>query len=142
VHFDECLDRKKVLKIVPYLPALYAELDKLAPRLKGKWPKNVRCMDSKGIVEGRAKGAGHGYTYVNGPEIWLNRHMTWQGYWLVLAHENLHHAFPDATESEINCLHVPRLYERVFGKKLTPAEGRRHGLGAPESGMGDRSYCR
>ena len=145
VHFAPCLDSEKVLKIAQYLPATYAELDRRAKWMRGKWPKRVTCMSNAEIVDGRARGAGHGFTYTSGSNsgtIWLNPDMTWQGYWLVLVHENCHHAWPDATEGEINCRHVPSIYEAVFGKRLTPAMGRAHGLGAPVPGVGDRSYCR
>lgn len=101
------------------------------------------CMSDNDIAEGRSRGAGHGYTYTGRGkmQVWLNRHMTWQGYFLVLCHEFLHHGYPDATEAEINCVHLPRIYERVFGERLDPEWARRHGIGAPMP-FGDRSYCR
>lgn len=145
LHFDECFDQDKILWVAQYLPATYAVLDELAPWRKGKWPGRVRCMSTSSIVDGRARGAGHGFTYTEGRgsgEIWMNPHMSELGHWLVLVHENCHHGWPDATEGEINCVLVPEVYRRVFGKKLTPETGRRHGLGAPAAGVGDRSYCR
>lgn len=142
VHFAPCLDREKVLKIADYLPATYAALDKLAPWMRGKWPSKVRCMTDKEVVDGRSRGAGHGYTIVNGRGvIWLNRHMTWQGYLLVLIHECIHHGWPDMTEQELNCSMLPQVWKMVTGKKLDPEWARGHGIGAPAP-FGDRSYCR
>lgn len=140
--FDDCFDRRKLRKVLPLLPAAYAELDALAPWREGKWPTRVHCMSDEEIAEGRSRGAGHGATLVPGNDVWINPHMHWQSIWLVLVHENLHHAFPDATEEEINCLHVPRIYERVFGRKRSADWFRKMGLGSPVPGVGDRSYCR
>jgi hypothetical protein len=99
-------------------------------------------MTHQQIREGRSRGAGHGYTFIRGNKIWMNAHMSKEGYWLVYTHENLHHAFPDSSESELNCVHLPWMYREVFGKTLTPAFARRHGVGAPQQGIGDRSFCR
>lgn len=145
LHFDDCFDERKLRKLAENLPATYAALNKLAPWRRGRWPSRVRCMSHESIVEGRSRGAGHGYTHVSGRgsnEIRMNPHMSPEGHWLVFVHENLHHGFPDATESEINCVLVPEVYERVFGKRLDPAWARKHGIGAPVAGVGDRSYCR
>jgi len=143
LHFSPCFPQDKVLEVASRLPATYATLNELAPWRKGKWPTEVKCMSHSDIINGRKKGAGHGFTMLdNDSTIYLNAHMTPTGIWLVTVHEFLHHGFPDAGESEINCVHVPWVYRRVFGKKLTPEEGRRHGLGSPVPGVGDRSYCR
>ena len=145
LHFDPCFDEKKILWVAQYLPATYAVLDELAPWRKGKWPAKIKCMSEREISDGRRRGAGHGHTYTSGSDsntIWMNRYMSKEGHWLVLVHENCHHAWPDMTEAEINCSRVPEIYRRVFGKKLTPEYGRKHGLGAPVAGVGDRSFCR
>lgn len=142
LQFDPCFDRDKIVRLSAVLPKTYAELDRLAPWRKGKWPTKIHCMTDSKILDGRRRGAGHGYTYPGRNGIWMNHHMTLVGHWLVLVHENGHHAWPDATEQELNCVIVPRVYKRVFGKVLTPEYGRRHGLGSPVPGVGDRSYCR
>lgn len=72
----------------------------------------------------------------------MNGHMTPQGHLLVLIHENCHVAWPDASESEINCVLLPDIWRAVTGKRLDPAWARRHGVGGPVEGVGDRSYCR
>lgn len=142
LEFDPCFDQKKIIKISAHLPQTYAELNRLAPFRNGRWPTKIHCMSDSKVIEGRMRGAGHGYTYPGKNGIWMNHNMTTTGYWLVLVHESLHHAWPDATEKELNCRYVPRIYEAVFGKVLTPEFGRRHGLGSPLPGMGDRSFCR
>lgn len=142
LHFDDCFDPVKIEKLSRLLPRTYAALDELAPWMKGKWPTRVHCMSDGDIVKGRKKGAGHGYTFHDGNEVWINPHMTQEGHWLVLVHEFLHHGFPDATEPEINCTLVPHVYKQVFGKKLDPAWARQHGIGSPVEGVGDRSFCR
>jgi hypothetical protein len=139
--FDSCLDENKLIELIVLLPRTYEELDKYAPWLNGRWPTRVHCMTNARIIEGRKRGAGHGYTYNNGPQsnsIWLNPHMTAEGYWLVFVHENLHHAFPDATELEINNVHVPNIYRQVFRRPMNKAWAKRHGLGPPMCGIGDR----
>lgn len=140
--FDPCFPKDKVVKLSATLPKTYHELDKMCPWRKGKWPTRVRCMNDGKISSMRKHGAGHGYTYPRGREIWMNPYMTQTGYWLVFVHENLHHGYPDATEAEINCVHLPRVFKAVFGKTLDPDYARRHGVGSPVPGVGDRSYCR
>lgn len=142
VVFDRCFHDEKVRWLSRYLPDTFDAMNALAPWRKGKWPTRVKCMSHERIREGRSHGAGHGYTFIRGNTIWMNAHMTPQGYWLVYVHENLHHAFPDATESELNCVHLPQIYRYVFGRTLTPAYARKHGVGSPVPGVGDRSYCR
>ncbi len=146
LEFDPCFDQKKIIRLSSVLPQTYAELNKMAPWRKGKWPTKVHCMTDSKIVEGRKRGAGHGFTFVGGGRsnnsVWMNCYMSVVGHWLVLTHESLHHSHPDASEQELNCILVPHIYKQVFGKKLTPEYGRRHGLGSPVPGVGDRSYCR
>lgn len=140
-----CFDRDKLNELVVLLPRTYEELNALAPWLNGRWPTRVRCMTGREIFKARKRGAGHGYTYTQGADkntIWLNPYMTAVGYWLVFVHENLHHAFPDATEAEINCVHLPNLYKKVFKERLDPDWARSQGIGSPVPGVGDRSYCR
>lgn len=142
VSFDPCFDQKKLVYLASTLPRTYAVLDKMVSK-PVKWPTRVQCMSDSAIMKGRRRGAGHGYTYQGGKTIWLNHHMTKEGYWLVFVHENLHHAFPDATESELNCLHLPAVYERVFRRRWPGHDwARQHGVGSPQPGTGDRSYCR
>lgn len=143
--FDQCLDQEKVRWLISTLPKTYRVLNEKAPWMKGRWPRHVKCMSSERIVEGRARGAGHGYTFSRGRHadtIWLNPHMTRSGYWLVFVHENLHHAYPDATEPELNCEHLPDIFERVFNKRYDHEWARQHGVGSPVPGVGDRSFCR
>lgn len=144
LKFDPCFPQQKIVKLAATLPKTYHELNKMCPWRKGKWPTKIHCMSDSDIARMRRKGAGHGYTYVRpgANEIWLNCYMTQTGYWLVFTHENLHHGWPDATEPEINCVHLPRIYKAVFGKVLTPEYARRHGVGSPMPGVGDRSFCR
>ncbi len=142
IHFDECFPRSKVVELSATLPKTYHELNRMCPWRKGKWPTKVHCMTDGKISSMRRHGAGHGYTYPRGHEIWMNHYMSGPGFWLVFVHENLHHGYPDATEAEINCVHLPKIYKAVFGKTLTPEYARRHGVGAPAAGVGDRSYCR
>lgn len=149
LHFDGCFHSaanvRKLRRVAKYLPQTYLVLDELAPWRNGKWPTRVRCMSKQRIVEGRSKGAGHGFTYVEGQhggkEIFLNPFMTWEGYLIVLIHENMHHAFPDASESEINNVLVPEVVTQVLGPKDSEWY-RRHGLGPPQPGIGDRGYVR
>lgn len=146
LRFDPCLDRAKLARVEPYLARTYAVLNQMAPWRRGKWPTRIRCLPDSRIVEGRKRGAGHGMTYTCSHgrcnDIWISRYMTWQGYWLVLVHENLHHAYPDATEQEINCVLVPHVFRKVTGQRWSHAWGRKHGIGSPAPGVGDRSYCR
>lgn len=144
LQFDSCFDRQKVIKASAFLPAAYGVLNELAPWAKNRWPKHVHCMSHSQIVDGRSRGAGHGFVYPKHPRdgIFMNAHMTWQGYLLVLIHENCHVAWPDMTEEEINCRMLPEIWKRVTGKKLEPGWARKHGVGSPEPGVGDRSYCR
>ena len=144
LHFDSCFPREKVIKISPYLPLVYGELNRLAKWRKGKWPTRVHCMSHSEVINGRSKGAGHGYVRPARPSdgIFMNAHMTPQGYLLVLIHENCHVGWPDMTEDEINCKTLPHIWKKVTGKKLTPEYARRYGVGSPAPGVGDRSYCR
>lgn len=143
LHFSPCFAENKVLEVAGHLPETYAALNELAPWRKGKWPTKVECMSHGEIIRGRKKGAGHGFTLLDDDStVYLNAHMTPTGIWLVTIHEFLHHGFPDAQESEINCELLPWVFKHVFGKTLTPEYGRRHGLGSPVPGVGDRSYCR
>ena len=144
LQFDPCFDQAKLAELAPHLPATYGVMNRLAPWRKGRWPSRVRCMTSKKIVDGRKRGAGHGYVYPpsDARAIWMNPHMTPQGLLLVLIHENCHVAWPDATESEINCVLVPQIYCEIFGVELDPAWARSQGLGSPVPGVGDRSFCR
>lgn len=142
---DGCFDERKVRALSKKLPETYAALDEMAEWRKGDWPSRVRCMSHSEIAEGRSRGAGHGFTYTRGrgsQTIWMNPYMSTEGYWLVFVHECLHHAWPDASEREINCVHLPQIYERVWGKRLDPDWARKHGIGAPAPMVGDRSYCR
>jgi len=142
--FDPCLDQQKVEWLITTLPATYDSLNKLAPWMKGKWPKRVRCMSNKEIVSGRQRGAGHGFTRVGErrPSIWLNPHLSQPGYWLVFTHECLHHGFDDGSEGELNCVLLPHVFREVFGKKLDPEWARRHGVGSRTPNYRDRSFCR
>ena len=144
LHFDECFKTpanvRKLEKMAELLPATYVAMNELTRWRHGRWPSRIHCMSRERIIEGRSRGAGHGYTYVGDNDIWLNPHMTWQGYWIVLVHESMHHAFPDATEDEINNKLVPEIVERVLGHKKSAAWYRKHGLGPPEPGIGDRGY--
>lgn len=134
----------KLERVARLLPQTYLVMDGLAPWRNGKWPTRVRCMTKTKIIQGRSRGAGHGYTYVEGQhggkEIWLNPYMTWEGYWIVLIHENMHHAFPDASEDEINNALVPQVVEAVLRKSKPKEWYRKHGLGPPQPGIGDRGY--
>lgn len=143
IVFSTCFPRSKVLALWPRLDPTYAELDRLAEWRGGRWPKHIRCMGKAQIVDGRRRGAGHGFTYVRGDDkdaIWMNPHMSVLGYHLVLIHENLHHAFPDATENELNNVLVPYVYTQATGELLSKESMREAGLGPPEPGIGDRGY--
>lgn len=143
--FDRCFDPDKIEWLISTLPKTYQELNARAPWMRGRWPTRVKCMSNQRIVEGRARGAGHGYTYSRGRgshTIWMNPHMTKAGHWLVFVHENLHHAWPDAEESELNCEHLPSIFKSVFNKHYDHEWARKNGVGSPVAGVGDRSYCR
>jgi hypothetical protein len=140
--FNSCFRPEILRELEPTLPATYAAMNALAPWREGKWPTRVHCMDENKIIGGRSRGAGHGQTRQNSNEIWLNHHMTLPGHWIVLVHENLHHAFPDATESELNNVMVPWVYQNTFGEKMNKRWARRHGLGPPQPGIGDRGFVR
>lgn len=150
IEFSTCFPRAKVLALAPLLDSTYAALDRLAHWRNGRWPRHIRCMSKREIVDGRERGAGHGFTYVarsgsfarstEEDAIWLNPHMSVLGYQLVLIHENLHHAFPDASEKELNNVLVPYVYTQATGKILSKESMRRAGLGPPEPGIGDRGY--
>lgn len=145
LFLDGCFDPDKIDWLITTLPKTFAVLNKKAPWMRGKWPRYVKCMSTKRIVEGRARGAGHGMTYVRGRgsnTIWMNPHMTEWGYWLVFVHENLHHAYPDATEQELNCEHLPDVFKHVFNKRYDHEWARKNGVGSPVPGVGDRSFCR
>jgi hypothetical protein len=149
LRFDPCFDQWKLRELAPHLPAAYKALNELCPWRRGRWPTRVRCLSKSRIEEGRARGAGHGMTYVGCSmgsggcnEIWINPYMTVPGHYLVLIHENLHHGFPDATEDELNNVLVQRVYRRATGRKLQSAWARKHGLGPPRPGIGDRGYVR
>lgn len=143
IHFDRCFDRRKIIQISPYLPAVYAELNRRAPWRRGRWPSRIRCMTHAQILQGREKGAGHGFVFPHKPSdgIFMNPLMSPQGYLLVLIHENCHVGWPDMSEDEINCVMLGSIWKSVTGKKLDPAWARKHGVGAPAP-YGDRSYCR
>jgi hypothetical protein len=148
LSFARCFDQNKVAAIVDRLPKTYEALDELAPWREGQWPTEIRCMSDSRIAEGRSHGAGHGVTQVGCISrrgcnwIEMNPYLTPDGLWLVLIHENLHHAFPDATEDEINNVLVQRVYKRVTGHSLNSSWARKQGLGPPEPGIGDRGYVR
>ena len=142
LKFNNCFSPAVLAELEPLLPATYACMDQLAPWRRGRWPTRIHCMDEREIVDGRRRGAGHGYTYPRENGVWLNHHMTVPGHWIVLVHENLHHAFLDATESELNNVLVPRVFECTFGRKMDRAWARRHGLGPPQPGIGDRGFVR
>lgn len=148
LQFSGCFDDAKLRLVQPLLGPTYRELNDMAPWLKGRWPTEVVCFTHKEIVDGRRRGAGHGMTKVGCQDqsdcntIWLNAHMTPAGIWLVLIHENLHHAFPDATEDELNNVLVPEVFERVTGRELPRRWARKQGLGPPRPGIGDRGYVR
>lgn len=146
IEFDSCLDQKKVEWLITTLPATYGVLNEMAPWRKGKWPTRVHCMTDQRIVEGRKRGAGHGYTYTQGRDknsIWLNPHLSQWGYWLVFTHENLHHAFDDASEGELNCVLLPDVFSKVFRKRWPGHDwARSHGVGSRTPDFGDRSFCR
>lgn len=142
LRFDTCFDDCKIAEFSGYLPDTYRALNRMAPWIKGRWPNRVHCMSKRDVVAGRRRGAGHGATYLERREIWMNPHMTSAGLWLVFIHENLHHAFPDATEDELNNVLVPEVFQEVTGKKLNRAWARKQGIGPPEPGIGDRGYLR
>jgi hypothetical protein len=145
LFFDSCFDQKKIDWLLPNLPPMYDVLNELASWRKGKWPTRIKCMSDKRIIQGRRRGAGHGFTFTRGRDkntIWMNPHMTEWGHFLVFSHENLHHAFPDATEDELNCTHLPYVFKRVFNTRYDHDWARSHGVGSPVAGVGDRSYCR
>lgn len=142
LRFDSCFSCRQVEALAWILDSTYAALDAYANWVGNRWPNRVRCMAKTDIVGGRKRGAGHGYTYLKQREIWLNPHMSELGLWLVFIHENLHHAFPDATENELNNVHVPEVFKIVTGKKLNMDVARAHGLGPPEPGIGDRGYAK
>lgn len=142
LRFDPCFSCSQIDELSEVLDETYAALDSYAPWRNGRWPTRIRCMLKRDIIRGRRRGAGHGYTYLRQGEIWLNPYMTTFGLWLVLIHENLHHAFPDATEDELNNVHVPNVYKICTGKKLDMKLARAHGLGPPQPGIGDRGYVR
>lgn len=142
LKFDRCFDRRKIIQISPYLPAVYAELNRRAPWRKGRWPTRIHCMEHSEILAGRAKGAGHGYVFSHQPQrgIWMNPHMSPQGHLLVLIHENVHVGWPDMQEQELNCVMLPDIWKSVTGRKLSAKWARSHGVGSPAP-YGDRSYC-
>jgi hypothetical protein len=142
LRFNNCFDPEILDQLEAMLPVTYACMNELAPWRKGKWPTRIHCMDERRIVEGRQRGAGHGYTYPRENGIWMNHYMTLSGHWLVLVHENLHHAFPDATELELNNVLVPRVFECTFGQKMDKSWAKRNGLGPPQPGIGDRGFVR
>ena len=144
-QFDRCLDQEKVAWLKSTLPKTLKVLNTKAPWMRGRWPRHVKCMSTKRIIEGRSRGAGHGMTYVRGrgsDSIWINKHMTAWGHWLVFTHEFLHHAYPDATEGELNCEHLGDVFERVFKKRYDHEWARKNGVGSPVANVGDRSFCR
>jgi hypothetical protein len=53
----------------------------------------------------------------------------------------MHHAFPDASETEINQVLVPWLAEEITGEKLDLELARLHGLGPPVDGIAGRGYA-
>jgi hypothetical protein len=152
LRFNSCFRPEILRQLEPTLPATYAAMNALAPWREGRWPTRVHCMDEAKIIDGRRRGAGHGYTNVSRrgenvivndrTGIWMNHHMSLAGHWLVLVHENLHQAFPDATEEELNNVLVPWVYQNTFGKKMNRAWARQHGLGPPQPGIGDRGFVR
>lgn len=149
IYFEPCFPRAKLQSLIVTLPRTFEVLNSITD-WKVKWPTTVRCMTDSEIRQGRKRGAGHGYTHTRcHPDsggcdtIWMNHYMTAQGYWLVFTHENLHHAFPDASESELNCNWLPYVYEHTFDKAWPGHDwARKHGVGSPVAGVGDRSYCR
>lgn len=142
LRFNNCFDPRVLDRLRPLLPDTYRCMNELAPWRRGRWPTRVHCMDEQSIIDGRSRGAGHGYTYKGSNEIWMNHHMSLSGHWLVFVHENLHHAFPDATESELNNVLVPRVYKCVFDERMDKNWARKHGLGPPQPGIGDRGFVR
>ncbi len=145
IVFEPCFPRSKLESLIVTLPETFKVLNGMTD-WKVAWPTQVRCMSDSDILRGRQRGAGHGFTYTRGKgrgSIWMNHYMTRSGYWLVFVHENLHHAFPDATEAELNCAQLPFVYEKVFRRPWPGhAWARKQGVGSPVPRVGDRSYCR
>lgn len=138
--FDECFSDEKIRKIEPYLPRTYEVFHKLAPWIHD-WPSHIQCMPVKHIIRGRKHGAGHGMYTSPMATIHINPHMSPFGIWLNLLHENMHHAYPDASETEINQVLVPWLAKKITGEKLDLDLARLHGLGPPVEGIRGRGYA-
>jgi hypothetical protein len=139
LRFAPCFDARKVAAIAEVLPDTFDAFHEIAPWVED-WPDRIECMSDRQIVDGRSRGAGHGQYSPDEKRIWVNPYMTAFGIWLNILHENMHHAFPDATEQEINGVLVPWVYERVTGEKLDRDLARLHGVGPPVPGIGDRGY--
>lgn len=138
--FARCFPESSIAEIAELLPETYDAMRELAPWVRS-WPKHIECMPDDHILDGRRRGAGHGQYSPDLKRIWINPYMTPYGIWLNLIHENMHHAFPDASEVEINNLLVPYIAEEVLGYPIDLDEARLHGLGPAVKGIPGRGYA-
>jgi hypothetical protein len=138
--FDSCFDPRTVAILMRVLPDTYEVMQEMAPWVK-RWPRFIECMDDETILDGRRRGAGHGQYSPDEKRIWINPYMSSYGVWLNLIHENMHHAFPDATEIEINNLLTPYVASEVLGHPIDLDQARLHGLGPAVKGIPGRGYA-
>lgn len=97
---------------MPLVRCVYREIEQIAGRRVLDWPRRIECMTLREIREGRKHGAGHGLYIRRGRRIKINSTMPARDVLLNVIHENLHHAMPDATETEVDRW-SDLIYERV-----------------------------
>jgi hypothetical protein len=139
IEFAPCFPEATIRQLAPLILPTFEVLSKMAPWRK--WVTYIECMDDRTIIKGRRGGAGHGQFSPDEDRVWVNPYMSFQGVWLNIIHEQLHGAYPDASEMELNNLLVPYVARQVLGYKIDLDEARLHGLGPAVKGIPGRGYA-
>lgn len=117
VLFSGVFDRRKVEAIAPLLPACYRAMEALAGRPL-RLPRLIEAMTAAEVREGRALGKGHGLYYPAERRIKVDAAMSPRDILLNVVHENLHCAFPRATDEEINFRLLPAVWKMAAGRGI------------------------
>ena len=126
VLFDRAFPRRKLDAIAETLAACYVAMEELVGR-RVRWPATIEAMTEAEVRDGRRVGKGHGLYYPGSRRIKVDARMSARDILLNVVHENLHHAFPRATDEEINFEILPRVWRAATGQPMP----RRWATGTP-----------